>query len=182
MDSVSILPLLSDFTVTDHASPLYGRSYRRLWGSAGDWHAYLGRDGVRFDVVASSTAGVIEIQLQAKAPEADWQLLSSYSYELAALTQTAHFSVCLGQRCADNPLVPQSVRDGHPLSGTWLLRARARDTMGHWSAWTEELSLLVELPIVVKSETLQSLPPAGAAANWFEASQPKTFNIKLWIP
>ena len=40
----------------------------------------------------------------------------------------------------------------------------------------------VVLPVVVKSETLKTLPPVGPEGTWFTESKEKTFSISLWVP
>jgi len=80
------------------------------------------------------------------------------------------------------PFVPLSYSAGNPLTGTWSFRARVQDANGAWSDFSDEVQVNAVLPIVTKSVSGQTVPPAGALGDWFTASAVKTWSIPLWIP
>jgi hypothetical protein len=172
--------------VTTLGSSYYGRSFKRAWKEGNDWFAYLGRGGIRFVGAGEASAGAGLVQLEAKNAEegAGWVLLSEVQASAVEGGQrfTCAFDVSLGTVVPEQPLVPESWARGRALTGTWKFRARVCDLAGVWSAWSSELPVQVVLPLVTRSETLQTLPPAGEEGDWFTASEPKTFNLALWVP
>jgi len=185
----SLTPRISEMRIEDGKSPLKGRSFRRLWKESGEWCAYLGRDGLQFEVSgrASKETSRLELQARSSAEDAEWALMASGTPSDKSLEGTQQvasrvFTLRLGEVAADNPLVPLSFQKGSPLTGIWRFRARAQDADGRWSDWTAELPVRVQLPLVARSEQLQTLPPAGAQGAWFKASEPKTFEFQVWVP
>lgn len=175
----SLAPVASSFTDAG------GRTYDRLWQTGSTWNAYLGRSGLRFIATGQGTGGVRAFELQAKspAPGAVYATLASDVLSLAAGPVSHTFSgLMLDQSSPANALVPASYAAGAPLVGVWTFRARLQDAGGVWSGYSSEVPVTVALPIVVRTETLQSHPPVGPEGAWLEASDPKTFSLKLWIP
>jgi len=184
-----LTPHQSEKLIEESTSPLRGRSFRRLWQEKGEWCAYLGRDGLQFEVSGRASKETVRLELQARssAADAEWVLLASGTPANKGIESTLQvssrvFVLRLGEVAADNPLVPLSFQMGAPLTGLWLFRARAQDVDGRWSDWTAELPVRVQLPLVARSEQLQTLPPVGAQGAWFKASEPKTFEFQVWVP
>lgn len=175
----SLAPVASSFTDAN------GRTYDRLWQTGSTWNAYLGRSGLRFIATGQGTGGVRSFELQAKspAPGAVYATLASDVLSLVAGPVSHTFSgLMLDQPSPANVLVPASYAAGAPLVGVWTFRARLQDAGGVWSGYSPEVPVTVALPIVVRSETLQSHPPVGPEGAWLEPSDPKTFSLKLWVP
>jgi len=186
---VTLKPLASEKIISDPASPLNGRRFQRLWQDKTEWCAYLGRDGLQFEVSGISGKPSVQLELQSKssAEDAEWVVLASgapteHLEEGGRLVGRRIFALRLGALAADNPLVPLSYQQGSPLTGTWHFRARAQDSDGRWSDWTPELPVRVLLPLMSRSEQVQTLPPAGAQGSWFKASEVKEFEFQLWVP
>jgi hypothetical protein len=184
-----LAPRVSEAKIEDSSSPLNGRTFRRLWDESGEWCAYLGRDGLQFEVSGHSGKEIVRLELQTLSSEADaaWTLLAAAAPATKGLEGTQQvgsrvFSVRLGEVAADNPLVPLSFQKGVPLTGVWRFRARVQDVDGRWSDWTAELPVRVQLPLVAHSEQLQTLPPAGTQGAWFKASETKNFEFQVWVP
>ncbi|PTX98466.1 hypothetical protein DB354_04145 [Opitutus sp. ER46] len=177
----SLTPLASSITVSDPSSPLHGRTYPRMWQD-GNWTAYLGRPGVKFAVKANASPSVAAIELQAKPPGGEWTRLALQSPATAAATVDLTFDVMLGETAPGQPLVPLSFQQGAPLTGPWAFRARVQDAAQVWSDPCPEISVNVILPVVTKTLSGQTVPPAGELGQWFTASPLKEFTIPLWIP
>ena len=175
----SLAPVASSFTDAG------GRTYDRLWQTGSTWNAYLGRSGLRFVATGQGTGGVRTFELQAKspAPGAVYATLASDVLSPSTGPVSHTFSgLMLDQPSSANALVPASYAAGAPLVGVWTFRARLQDAGGVWSGYSSEVPVTVALPIVVRTETLQSYPPVGPEGAWLEPSDPKTFSLKLWVP
>lgn len=177
----SLTPLESSLTITDPASPMAGQTYRRIW-SEGGWTAYLGRDGVRFEVKGQAWPSVKSVELQSRAPGGEWTQLAVQTPTDSSTTADAVFSVMLGTTAPGQPLVPASFAAGNPLTGTWSFRARVQDSSGVWSDFSPEVPVQVVLPITTRTVLGQTVPPAGPLGDWFTASPMQAFSVPLWIP
>jgi hypothetical protein len=188
--TLSLTPLVSNYTVTDTSNPLNGKTYRRAWQDGGTWHAYLGRSGDQFQIVGQGTTAVQAFELQALEPNADpsaWYSLATIAPPTGTpngpgISVTGVFSVSLDTGSAASSLVPQSYAAGNPKTGVWQLRARTQDSSGTWSGWSNVVAVTVGLPLTSKAIPAQSLPPAGPIGGWFTASDQTTFNLPVWIP
>ncbi len=177
----SLLPLESTITVTDRASPMVGQTYRRIWNESG-WTAYLGRDGVRFEVKAQAWPSVKTVELQSRTPSGEWTQLAVQNPTEASTAVDAIFSVMLGTTVPGQPLVPASFASGNPQTGPWSFRARVQDSAGAWSDFSPEVPVQVILPMTTRTVSGQTVPPAGALGDWFTASPVQPFQVPLWIP
>jgi hypothetical protein len=177
----SLSPVESSFTVTDASSPMNGRTYNRMWQSAG-WNAYLGRSGVKFQVKGAGYPAVKSIELHTKPPGGDWTVLATQAPTTPSTSADETLSVMLGDTVPGEPLVPASFLQGNALTGVWLFRARLQDSNGGWSDFSEEVPVNVVLPLVTKTVSGQTVPPAGALGDWFTASPVQSFSIPLWVP
>ena len=177
----SLTPIESSYTINDSSSPMNGQTYGRIWQSGG-WTAYLGRSGVRFEVTGQAWPSVKTIELQAKAPGGDWTQLATQNPTDTATTADVTFSVTLGDTAPGQPLVPLSYQQGSPQTGQWLFRARVQDASGAWSEYSSEVPVQVILPMVTKTVSGQTVPPAGELGNWFTASAVQDFSLQLWVP
>jgi hypothetical protein len=180
--SVAVSAQSATYTVGEGLAA--GHTYLRSWSDGGGWHAYLGRDGVLLNVTATSADSAIsQIELQGKAPSGDWyDLIPIQNTDPslpngAGITVSQNFPVRLGAVRPDKPLIPADLS----LAGAWQLRARARTTAGRWSTWSPVSSLAVEVPITTVTKTGQTLPPI-ADAEWYTASEVRTYNYRVWIP
>ena len=188
--ALSLIPLVSNYTVNDANSPLNGKTYKRVWQDGGAWHAYLGRSGDQFQIVGQATTAVQTFELQALEPNADpsaWYSLATIPPPSGAtngpgISVTGVFSVSLDTAFAAAALVPQSYVQGNPKTGVWQLRARTQDSSGTWSDWSNVVAVTVDLPLTTKAVSAQTLPPAGPIGGWFTASDQTTFNLPVWIP
>jgi hypothetical protein len=188
--ALSLIPLVSNYTVNDANSPLNGKTYKRVWQDGGAWHAYLGRSGDQFQIVGQATTAVQTFELQALEPNADpsaWYSLATIPPPSGAtngpgISVTGVFSVSLDTASAAAALVPQSYVQGNPKTGVWQLRARTQDSSGTWSDWSNVVAVTVDLPLTTKAVSAQTLPPAGPIGGWFTASDQTTFNLPVWIP
>jgi hypothetical protein len=178
---VSLTPVKATHVVP--SGPAAGRSYPRSWNASGTWYAYLGRDGVTFDVAGEAReSGIAGFEIQARPPGGDWFLLASGSPSgttpngpRTAVPQT--FSVKLG---ALNPLKPLIPADPS-LAGVWQIRARVQSTAGVWSSWAFEQPLNVVMPVQVLTKSGRTLPPL-ADADWYQASPTQTYTFTVLIP
>ena len=188
--TLSLTPLVSNYTVTDTSSPLNGKAYKRVWQDGGTWHAYLGRSGDQFQIVGQASTAVQAFELQALEPNAvpsAWYSLATIAPPTDApngpgVSVTGVFSVSLDTASAAAALVPQSYVQGNPKTGVWQLRARTQDSSGTWSDWSNVMAVTVDLPLTTAAIPAQSLPPAGPIGGWFTASDQTTFNLPVWIP
>ena len=188
--TLSLTPLVSNYTVNDASSPLNGKTYKRVWQDDGVWHAYLGRSGDQFQIVGQATTTVQAFELQALEPNADpsaWYSLAtipppSGSPNGPGVGVTGVFSVSLDTASAAAALVPQSYAQGNPKTGVWQLRARTQDSSGTWSDWSNIVAVTVDLPLTTTAVPAQTLPPAGPTGGWFTASDQTTFKLPVWIP
>lgn len=177
----TLVPLESSYTVADASSPMNGQTYRRIWQEGG-WRAFLGRSGVRFNVKAQAWPSVNTVELQAKAPGGDWIQLASESPAAGSTSVDTIFNVMLGAAAPNQPLVPASYAAGAPQVGGWSFRARVQDANGAWSDFSPEVPVEVVLPIVTRTVSGQTVPPAGELGKWFTASPVQAFPVQLWIP
>ena len=178
----SLVPVASTYTASD------GRTYDRLWQSGSTWNAYLGRRGLQFTATGQGASGVQAFELQAQSPSAG----ATYSTIATGKPSSAggpgvsvsctFAGLMLDTVLATDPLVPSSYAAGSPLTGVWNFRARVQDASGTWSPYTTDVPVTVALPVVVRSETLQSHPPVGPDGEWLEASDAKTYSLRLWVP
>jgi hypothetical protein len=152
-----------------------------MW-QAGGWTAYLGRPGVKFQVKAQAYPSVSSVELQAKAPGSDWASLATVSAPTVATSIDTTFSVMLGETVPGQPLVPLSFQQGTPAVGSWRFRARVKDANGGYSDFSDEVLVNVVLPLVTKTLSGQTVPPAGPLGDWFTASRVQSFSIPLWVP
>ena len=188
--TLSLTPLVSNYTVTDTSSPLNGKTYKRTWQDSGTWHAYLGRSGEQFQIVGQGTTAVQAFELQALEPNADpsaWYSLATIAPPTGAtngpgVSVTGVFSVSLDTASTAAALVPQSYAQGNPKTGVWQLRARPQDSSGTLSDWSNIVAVTVDLPLTTAAIPAQSLPPAGPIGGWFTASDQTNFNLTVWIP
>jgi len=184
--TVSLTPVVNAVVVRAPGRAYDGRSFARSWQEGEGWCAYLGRAGVRFACSGTvPAAGSVALELEARscAVGAAWTRLATGSgLAGAGGLYSQEWLVRLGGVKADEPLVPESYARGAAETGQWHFRARVRPAGGDWSAWSEEVPVRVVLPVVVKSETLKTLPPVGPEGAWFTESNEKTFSISLWIP
>jgi uncharacterized repeat protein (TIGR02543 family) len=188
--TLSLTPLVSNYTVDNAGSPLNGKTYKRVWQEGGAWHAYLGRSGDQFQIVGQASLAVQAFELQALEPNA----VPSAWYSVATIpppagspngpgvSVTGVFSVSLDTGSAAAALVPQSYVQGNPKTGVWQLRARTQDSSGTWSDWSNVVSVTVDLPLTTAAVPAQTLPPAGPIGGWFTASDQTTFKLPVWIP
>ena len=136
--TLSLTPLVSNYTVDNASSPLNGKTYKRVWQEGGTWHAYLGRSGDQLQIVGQATTAVQAFELQVLEPNADpsaWYSLATIAPPTGApngpgVSVTGMFSVSLDTASAAAALVPQSYVQGNPKTGVWQLRARTQDTSG----------------------------------------------------
>jgi hypothetical protein len=177
----TLVPLESTYTVSDASSPMHGQTYRRIWQEGG-WVAYLGRAGVRFNVKAQAWPAVKTVELQSKSPGGDWAQLEIQSPSDAPTSVDTTFSVMLGRAAPGQPLVPASFAAGSPQTGEWRFRARVQDANGEWSEFSPEVPVQVVLPVVTRTVSGQTVPPAGELGKWFTASSEENFSLQLWIP
>ena len=177
----SLTPIESSYTINDANSAMNGQTYGRIWQASG-WTAYLGRSGVRFAVTAQAWPSVKTIELQAKAPGGDWTQLAVQSPTDTATTADVTFSVMLGNASPDQPLVPLSYQQGSPQTGQWLFRARVQDAADVWGDYSSEVPVNVILPVISKTISGQTVPPAGELGNWFTASSVQNYTLQFWIP
>ncbi len=188
--TLSLTPLVSNYTVNNANSPLNGKTYKRVWQEGGAWHAYLGRSGDQFQIVGQASSAVQAFELQALEPNADpsaWYSLAMIAPPTGVpngpgVSVTGIFNVSLDTGSVAAPLVPQSYVQGNPKTGVWQLRARTQDSSGSWSDWSNVVAVTVDLPLITKAIPAQSLPPAGPIGGWFTASDQTTFNLPVWIP
>ncbi len=175
-------PVASSYTVKDPNSPMNGQTYGRIWQENGGWTAYLGRSGVRFEVQGQASPSVRAVEIQSKTPGGEWSLLARQDLAEPVGTADLILSVTLGGTVPGEPLVPLSFQQGAPDIGPWLFRARIEDDGGVWSDFSSEVPVNVVLPVVTKTLSGQTVPPAGDLGNWFTASPVKNFSMQLWIP
>jgi hypothetical protein len=174
-------PVASSFTVP--AGPAAGRSYPRSWMAGGTWFAYLGRDGVAFDVVGQAReSGISDFEIQAKPPGQDWYSLTAgapapNSANGPRVSVKQSFSVKLGASNPQKPLLPADVS----LAGGWLVRARVRSTAGVWSAWSFEQPLSVVMPVQSVTKQGRTLPPLDDA-DWFTPSKEQAYGFNVLVP
>lgn len=184
--TVALTPVANSVVVRAPGRAYDGRSFARSWQEAEGWCAYLGRAGVRFACSGTvPTSGTVALELEARscAAGAAWtRLATGAGLAGAGGRYSQEWLVCLGGVKADEPLVPESFARGAAETGQWHFRARVRPAGGAWSAWSDEVPVRVVLPVVVKSETLKTLPPVGPEGAWFTESKEKTFSISLWVP
>jgi hypothetical protein len=178
---VAFSPAAASFLVP--SGPAEGHSYPRSWNSSGTWYAYLGREGVTFEVVGQAReSGISAFEIQAKPPGGEWLLLASGAPTAdvpngprASVPQK--FSVKLGDSNPIKPLVPLDPL----LAGSWQIRARVQSTAGVWSPWTFEQPLNVVMPIQIVTKKGRTLPPV-ADADWYEASSLQAYTFKVLVP
>lgn len=174
-------PTAANYTVL--TGPAAGRTYPRSWQSDGVWNAYLGRDGVTFNVVGQSReSGIAAFEVEGRPPNGDWQRLAAGDASEQApngprVEVSQIFGVRLGDVNLEKPLVPLDPK----LAGTWQIRARVRNTLGTWSAWSPAQSLNVLLPLKSTAVLGRTLPPVQDA-EWFTASAMKTYSFQVWVP
>ena len=180
----TLSPAEGNVVVSDPQSPAYGRTYRRSWAEGAQWCAYLGRPGVRFVLTTAAAGAITRCELQGRWGAEPWATLAleAPATEGASGGFAHTFSVRLGDVVPGRPQVPLSYAEGQPQVGAWAFRARVGDDQGVWSAWSDEATVAVTLPLASVTETLRTVPPAGGLGAWFEASSGRTFSLPIWLP
>jgi hypothetical protein len=159
---------------------------RRLWIESGQCQAYLGRAGVTFEISAKASRQLTGWQLEVQPPGAPgWEPLASAnevgapSPEFKAYGRAA---VMLGQTRDGASWVPRSFGTPAPLVGLWKVRGRVAVDVGQWGPWSDVLVVQAHMPLRQEVETLTTVPPAGAQAAWFSASEPLQVPVWVWLP
>lgn len=187
-------------TVDGFTYPICGNE-----GPVGPW-AYMARPGVQLQLEGMAAGGGINtFELQILRPdredtEANWHLDGTAAKTLAVAsargeTVRAVFTMQLGKTWLEEDPTYQGqggnilpgptwvtpiFAGNHPGGATWHLRARCRTAVatGPW----QTTALTVSLPLTVKTVSVKTVPPPGAAAQWFKESPANTESVLVWLP